>query len=135
MPSEAQWKSIKRLVDAGWRATDIEKRFPRLITARQIYSKKRTWSKEEWNKNSKYHTPVYKAWRMAVFKKYKFRCAVCKIKGSRYNPLQADHIIPWSVNVEKRYLVSNGRCLCLKHHKQTPTWGRKALNYGKSTKK
>lgn len=129
--SEATWRAVKRLLDAGWKPVEVAKKVPNL-QPREIYNKRRQWNREAYYndpKNARYHTPIYKAWRLAVFKKYNFRCVVCKTKGSRYNPLQADHIIPWSVDVEKRYKVSNGRALCLKHHKQTPTWGWKATRY------
>lgn len=69
----------------------------------------------------------YKNWRRAVFKKDKDTCQWC---GSKEN-LQADHIRPWSENIETRFAVWNGRVLCEDCHKKTRDYcgrTRRALN-------
>jgi hypothetical protein len=129
---ESTWRTIKLMSDAGWKPREIVKRVSGL-KVEQIYAKKRQWKcKEEWKSkpvNLKYYTSEYKELRRKCFKRDGYRCRVCKTKGSKYNPLQMDHIIPWSVSVEKRFDVNNVRTLCKKHHKATPTWGFKALRY------
>jgi hypothetical protein len=129
-PTAAQWKMIKTMMDAGWKAVDVERRF-KFVTAQQIYAKKRTWEKEKYFKDPKFarfHTPEYKAWRLAVFRRDKFTCRWCGRTGKRVR-LEADHIMPWSTHPKLRYTVSNGRTLCRRCHRKTPTYGIKALNY------
>jgi len=127
MPTESQWKIIRKMVEAGKRPVDIAKRF-QFVTAQQIYSKKRQWKKEEYHtdpKNMKYHTKRYKAWRLAVFTRDGFKCRWC---GSKRG-LEADHLLPQSTHPHLKFKVSNGRTLCKKCHKRTATYARKALNY------
>ena len=51
----------------------------------------------------------YKKWRTSVFRRDKFTCNKCTKKGGKLN---AHHIIPFSVNKELRYVLSNGTTLC-----------------------
>lgn len=128
MISDEQWRTIKAMLDGGWKATDIAKRIPN-VTAQQIYYRKRVEKQLKASKNPVYHTLAYAAWRRAVLKRYDYKCVVCKTKGSKSNPLQCDHMWPQSTHPELRYKVSNGRVLCLRHHRQTSTWGKGALKY------
>ena len=66
----------------------------------------------------------YREWRTQVFSRDDYTCRGC---GSRGGVLQADHIKPWSTHPELRYELTNGRTLCVSCHKQTPTYGIKAL--------
>jgi 5-methylcytosine-specific restriction endonuclease McrA len=128
--SEKTWKSIRRLVEAGFTAPEICKRV-RGLTPSQIYNRKRKWEKEKYYKDPKnaiFHTPRYKAWRLAVFRRDGFKCRHCGRSGKRVR-LEADHIKPRSVFPELTYVVSNGRTLCRSCHVKTPTFGKKALNY------
>lgn len=70
----------------------------------------------------------YINWRVAVFERDSFTCQICYKKGIY---VEADHIIPYSVSIEKRYDISNGRTLCRPCHMQTDTWGNKAKNFKK----
>jgi 5-methylcytosine-specific restriction endonuclease McrA len=68
----------------------------------------------------------YKDWRIAVFKRDKYTCVLCKAKGVY---LEADHIKPWCNYPELRYDIDNGRALCKQCHLNQPTHGRKAIKY------
>lgn len=71
----------------------------------------------------------YKNWRLAVFTRDNFTCQIC---GKHSGHLHADHIVPFSINTNKRFDVDNGRTLCAKCHRQTDTYGGKMLSYGHS---
>ena len=57
----------------------------------------------------------YKKWRTAVFTRDDYTCQKC---GQYSGFLYADHIKPWSLFSELRYLVSNGQTLCKECHKK-----------------
>ncbi len=63
----------------------------------------------------------YKVWRRSVFERDGGACAWC---GSTED-LQADHIQPFAYFPELRFVVENGRVLCLPCHKTTPTYKNK----------
>jgi HNH endonuclease len=63
----------------------------------------------------------YKMWREKVFNRDSFTCVSCNQVGGILN---ADHIVPWSINSSLRYCVENGRTLCTQCHKKTPTYGK-----------
>lgn len=65
----------------------------------------------------------YKEWRTAVFERDNYSCTWCGAKGD----INADHIKPFSVYIELRFDVENGRTLCVPCHKKTDTYGIKAL--------
>ena len=68
----------------------------------------------------------YKLWRINVFKRDNFTCIWCGYKG---NKLNADHIKPFSLFPELRFVIDNGRTLCVECHKMTDSY----LNsYGKN---
>lgn len=134
--SKIKWSTIKTLVKNGWKATDISRKFNGAVTPDQIYRKKAKWAKDEYFKSdrfAKYRTPRYVAWRTACLKRDNYQCQVCG--RGRPAPLQVDHIIPWSVNVELRFEVDNGQTLCIPCHKRTPTYGRKAVTYKATVEK
>lgn len=71
----------------------------------------------------------YKTWRESIFKRDDWACVQC---GDRSRPehrvmLQADHIKSFSKHPDLRFVLSNGRTLCLPCHKQTDTYGVKAM--------
>lgn len=96
--------------------------------------------------NSIRNLPQYKDWRQKVFERDNFTCIWC---GQLRGEIQADHIIPLSLIVEKLKFecgvdkilekareyallwdISNGRTLCHKCHKTTNTYGvRKDRNH------
>ena len=53
-----------------------------------------------------------KEWAIAIKKKYKNKCAVCK--ATKY--LNAHHLIPRQIK-KYRHDMRNGICLCVKHHR------------------
>lgn len=61
----------------------------------------------------------YQRWRMAVLKRDNFICQFCGIRGGK---LEADHIKPFSLFLELRFDINNGRTLCVECHKKTPTY-------------
>ena len=69
----------------------------------------------------------YEEWRNAVFIRDNYTCVFCGAKSGKGVGrvfLEADHILPFSTHIELRLEVSNGRTLCRKCHKSTPTYGR-----------
>lgn len=72
---------------------------------------------------------AYKLWREAVLKRDKWKCLECgRVQGwdksiKKKITLHADHIEMFSVAIEKRLEVSNGRTLCEDCHRKTDTWG------------
>lgn len=60
------------------------------------------------------------AWRSGIFERDDFTCELCGQRGGR---LTADHIVPWSVSPEMRFLPENGRTLCWQCHFLLPTTG------------
>lgn len=68
----------------------------------------------------------YKLWRKQVFERDNYTCQICNKKGGQ---LQADHIKPFCNFKELRFDINNGRTLCKPCHKQTDTYGYKALNF------
>ena len=131
--SDSQWRMIKTMIDSGIPATEVAKKMTGLTPA-MIYRKKRQWALTAYKQSFKYQDPKYKAWRATVLKRDGYSCRKCGSKGTKYNPLQADHIKPWSLFPALRFDINNGRCLCRKCHKKTPTWGKKALDYKRQTK-
>jgi len=61
----------------------------------------------------------YKLWRTAVFMRDDYTCKIC---GKRGVYIQADHIIPFALDKNKRLDVNNGRTLCLDCHKTTESY-------------
>lgn len=57
--------------------------------------------------------PIYRAWRLSVFKKDGYLCQKC-FKHKRY--LEAHHIFNWNDNPDKRYEPDNGITFCRDCH-------------------
>ncbi len=55
-----------------------------------------------------FQDPLYKAWRIKVFKRDFFTCKLC----GRKDGLQAHHIRRWADYPTLRYVVDNGITLC-----------------------
>jgi hypothetical protein len=67
----------------------------------------------------------YKIWREKVFKRDNYTCKIC---GKRGEKLNADHIKSFRCYPKLRFVVSNGRTLCLKHHLETDNYGGRTLS-------
>ncbi|MBR2388271.1 MAG: HNH endonuclease [Clostridia bacterium] len=57
----------------------------------------------------------YRTWRLSVLERDNFKCQIC---GNKENIMHAHHIIRWKDNVEKRFDLSNGVCLCESCHRK-----------------
>lgn len=66
----------------------------------------------------------YRLWREAVLKRDDYICRFC---GKRGGILQADHIKPFALFPELRFIVDNGRTLCIPCHQKTDTHGYRAI--------
>lgn len=67
----------------------------------------------------------YAEWRKQVFERDNYTCQHCG--DNTGGNLEADHIRPFAFYPELRLDVSNGRTLCRDCHKETPTYGSRAL--------
>lgn len=62
-------------------------------------------------------------WVKEILKRDNYTCQMCNEVGGK---LQADHIKPYSLCEEyEKWDLENGRTLCVKCHKNTPTYGGK----------
>lgn len=70
---------------------------------------------------------TYRRWRSAILRRDGNQCTICQARPSRSNDviLHVDHIKPFSIFPKLRFELSNGRTLCLRCHKQTPTYAGK----------
>jgi 5-methylcytosine-specific restriction endonuclease McrA len=86
-----------------------------------------------------YNTEEYKNWRQQIFERDNFKCIMCS--GGGY--IEADHIKPLCIIIKENSIkdvflakectelwdTKNGRTLCKKCHKATPTYGYKARSF------
>ena len=70
-------------------------------------------------------TGRYRDWRFAVIKRDKYICQECGAKRNGVRAFHVDHIKPFSLYPELRYVVSNGRVLCADCHRKTDSYCRK----------
>lgn len=68
----------------------------------------------------------YRIWRESVFERDNWTCVTCKKRGVELN---ADHIKPFSLFINLRFSLENGRTLCVSCHKKTETFAGKIQNY------
>jgi hypothetical protein len=85
--------------------------------------------------NAMYNTDSYKLFREQILKRDNYKCTTCGNFGSKYNPLQVEHIKPKALFPSLIFDPSNAKVLCMKCHKKTPTFGRSKLRkYAKKIK-
>lgn len=82
------------------------------------------WKKDRTSLSFRPHHEGY-SWKRKVFERDDYTCQMC---GERGGKLQADHILPYSKFPKSRWLLANGRTLCIECHKLTPTYGWKMKN-------
>jgi hypothetical protein len=106
-----------------------KKKSPRSEIYRKHISESKMGEKNNWWRGGL--TPInkairksfeYKKWRKAVFERDNYTCIWC---GQRGGEIQADHIKPFSLFPELRFVVANGRTLCRFCHLKTDTWGNR----------
>lgn len=61
-----------------------------------------------------YNDPLYKQWRISVYKRDNWTCQWPHCKG--HKKLNAHHINRWADNIGLRYHIDNGVTLCKTHH-------------------
>ena len=61
-----------------------------------------------------YSDPLYKNWRVSVYKRDDFQCQLCKSKKR----LEAHHIKRWAEFPQLRFDVNNGVTLCRGCHRK-----------------
>lgn len=67
----------------------------------------------------------YRFWRKKVFERDNWTCRFCGIRSGngKHVELQADHIKPFALFPELRFVLENGRTLCVSCHQKTDTHG------------
>lgn len=93
--------------------------------------KRRTPSPKTFLNRSEYNSRIlatieYGNFRKRMFKRDMWTCQECGYKGSK---IQLDHIKPRCLFPELTFSEDNVRTLCIECHKNTPTYGVKALKY------
>lgn len=63
---------------------------------------------------------TYKRWRKLVFDRDNYTCQICFKRGG---DIEADHIKQFAYHPDLRFDINNGRTLCKKCHRETPTYG------------
>lgn len=73
----------------------------------------------------------YKTWRDSVFKRDNFTCILCYRRSGKGQKvvINADHIKPFSLFPELRFVVRNGRTLCVDCHRKTDTFAGRIRHY------
>jgi 5-methylcytosine-specific restriction endonuclease McrA len=68
-------------------------------------------------------------WRRKVFERDDYTCRMCGSRGGRLN---ADHIKPVRLFPELVIDLENGRTLCVKCHKETPTYSYRVFRWARA---
>lgn len=131
------WKASGCFSRKGLETSENHKRkISQRAKERVVDGRHNFWQGGKTDENHKIHNSIeYKLWRTAVFVRDGFRCVWCKIKGGWSKALKkdirlnADHIKPFAYFPELRFVVENGRTLCLDCHRKTDTWGKRALKH------
>lgn len=113
-----------RLAHLGKKAS-IETRKKQSDTHNKLKEKHWAWKGGNYSRTIKIRlSQEYRLWREAVFNRDDFTCVFCGTRGGKLN---ADHIKPFAYFPELRFDINNGRTLCVPCHKETDTYGHKAI--------
>lgn len=94
--------------------------YRRKISNIQKSKRNHLWVHGNGRTRTHYSDVEYKIWRDAVFSRDDYTCQLC---GQHGGYLEADHIKPWALYEELRYVVGNGRTLCRPCHVSLDTHG------------
>ena len=120
------WLGKKR---ENMKTPDHRKKVSEIMRIRVSEGKHNFWKGGLTLKNKLARTRLeYKLWREAVFKRDDYTCQECKERGGELN---AHHLKPFSLFPELRYSIDNGITLCKQCHKNTDSYGRRAMCYNK----
>jgi 5-methylcytosine-specific restriction endonuclease McrA len=100
----------------GYRHTeDAKQRIRESHTGPKHYNWKGTTPANRLARN----TVEYQNWRKAIFERDDYTCVWC---GKRGVTLNADHIKSWAHHPELRFVLDNGRTLCVVCHQKTDNY-------------
>ena len=124
-PSE---ETRRKLVESHLgKAIPIEVREKMSKSHKKIREKSHLWKGGITQINHKIRTSFeYRLWRESVFKRDNWTCTWCGIrskKGLGRITLNADHIKSFALYPELRFVLSNGRTLCIDCHCKTESYG------------
>lgn len=110
-----------RKMGISHRGTHLSQAHRRKISERQRGQRHWNWCGGISKGRSKvWYTPEYQRWRRAVLKRDNYTCQQCRAKDA---PLHVDHKKPFATHPKLITVVSNGRTLCVRCHRKTPTYG------------
>lgn len=95
----------------------------RKISEGRLGDKNWMWKGGATDKNKKIRMGIdFRLWREAVFARDNYTCQMCGVRGGELHP---DHIKQFAYHPELRFDITNGRTLCKKCHRLTPSWGQR----------
>lgn len=120
------YDTIKLFLAQNISVEEISKKFPH-IKKSLLYKYLRIYNLEKFKsegKNAIYHSKEWETLKALALKRDNYRCVRCHNKGSFKQPLQLDHILKKSLRPDLIWDLNNVRCLCLRCHRNTLSWGR-----------
>lgn len=147
-PMSEQGKENIRKAHLGLKQSEETKaKLRKIVTGRRLSEKTKRILSEQRRGAKNYNwkggvTPIhkqirksvdFKLWRATVFARDNYACVWCGVRGhkglGKRVVLHPDHIKPFALFPELRFVIDNGRTLCIDCHKKTDTWGKNIKNY------